>query len=280
MTNPDDEHRDELAALASGVAAHVRRARRRGRRTTDSAAALPAPATTDAGSAAASAPRTAAGSAASTTTAAPAAPAPRSDDAASRTITTAEEVRATAAACQDLESLRAAVASCHACSLCATRTQTVFIDGDGSAGVLFVGEAPGANEDEQGVPFVGRAGKLLTDIITKGMGLDRRRVAIANILKCRPPDNRDPSAEEKRTCTPWLDRQIELLAPRVLIPLGRHATGHILKSDQAMGAMRGRVHELSGGGRVVPTYHPAYLLRSPGQKKACWADIQLAMAEL
>jgi DNA polymerase len=193
---------------------------------------------------------------------------------------TAEDVRVAAAACEDLDALRAAVASCHACDLCSTRTQTVFADGDGSAGVLFIGEAPGAREDEQGVPFVGPAGKLLTDIITKGMGLDRKRVAIANILKCRPPDNRDPSVEEKRTCTPWLDRQIELLAPRVLIPLGRHASNHILGSDQAMGAMRGRVHELDGGVRVVPTYHPAYLLRSPGQKKVCWEDIQLAMAEL
>ncbi|MAE27823.1 MAG: uracil-DNA glycosylase [Planctomycetes bacterium] len=192
--------------------------------------------------------------------------------------TTLEAVRSQAAACQDLDILRAAVATCRACGLCETRTQTVFADGDGSAGILFIGEAPGANEDEQGVPFVGRAGKLLTDIITKGMGLERERVAIANILKCRPPENRDPSTQEKRTCTPWLDRQIELLAPRVVIPLGKHASGHILGSDAAMGAMRGRIHELENGVRVVPTYHPAYLLRSPGQKKACWEDIKLAMS--
>ena len=192
----------------------------------------------------------------------------------------AAEIRAQAAACADLGALRSEVAACRACGLCETRTQTVFMDGPEHARVMFVGEAPGADEDRQGVPFVGPAGQLLTDIITKGMALKRSEVVIANILKCRPPDNRDPSAGEKRTCTPWLDRQIELLAPKVLIPLGKHASGHILSSDAAMGAMRGRVHELENGVRVVPTYHPAYLLRSPGQKKVCWGDIQLAMAEL
>jgi len=191
----------------------------------------------------------------------------------------AEEVRRRAAACETLEELRAAVAECTACALCKTRTQTVFSDGHGTRGVLFVGEAPGENEDRQGVPFVGRAGALLTDIVTKGMGLTREEVYIANILKCRPPANRDPSQEEKRTCSPWLDRQIELVAPKVLVPLGRHASGHLLASDQSMGRMRGRVHE-RGGRKVVPTFHPAYLLRSPQMKKDCWQDIQLAMREL
>ena len=129
------------------------------------------------------------------------------------------------------------------------------------------------------MPFVGRAGALLTDIITKGMGLPREEVYIANVVKCRPPENRDPSAVEKATCTPWLDRQIELVDPAVLIPLGRHAAGHVLQSEASMGALRGRVHA-AGGRKVVPTFHPAYLLRSPSQKKECWADIQLAMAEL
>jgi uracil-DNA glycosylase len=184
-----------------------------------------------------------------------------------------------AAACADLPALEAAVAACEACELCRTRTQTVFADGDGSAGVMFVGEAPGADEDTQGVPFVGRAGKLLTDIITKGMRLDRRRVAIANVLKCRPPGNRDPLKSEKELCTGWLDRQIELIAPRVIIPLGRHASCHLLGTDETMGRMRGRVHRL-GGQKIVPTYHPAFLLRSPDMKKECWKDIQLAMAEL
>jgi DNA polymerase len=191
----------------------------------------------------------------------------------------AVDVRAQAAACGDLATLRARVAACEACGLARTRKQTVFSDGGGSRGVMFVGEAPGADEDAQGVPFVGRAGRLLTDIITKGMGLERYQVTIANVLKCRPPENRDPTPEEKRTCTPWLDRQIELLDPKVLIPLGRHAAMHLLGVEASMGSMRGKVHEVRGR-KLVATYHPAYLLRSPGQKKECWKDIQLAMGEL
>ena len=186
---------------------------------------------------------------------------------------------ALAPGCEDLDALREAVAGCTACGLCEGRTQTVFADGSGSARVMFAGEAPGFHEDRQGVPFVGKAGQLLTDIITKGMGLQRQDVYIANVLKCRPPENRDPSAEEKRLCTPWLDRQIELVDPAVIIPLGRHAANHILNSETSMGRLRGRVHGL-GGRKVVPTYHPAYLLRNPGGKKECWQDIQLAMKEL
>ncbi len=193
----------------------------------------------------------------------------------------ADDVKAQAASCSTLEDLRAAVARCEACDLCRTRTQTVFMDGEGSTGVLFVGEAPGADEDRTGVPFVGRAGQLLTDIITKGMGIPRAGVHIANVLKCRPPDNREPTLEEKLHCTPWLDRQIELCDPKVIIPLGKHAASYILKLKPGtpMGAMRGRVH-LVGQRKIVPTFHPAYLLRSPGEKKECWKDIQLAMAEI
>jgi DNA polymerase len=188
----------------------------------------------------------------------------------------AAQVRATAAACTNLEQLRTAVAACTACGLAKTRTQTVFADGQGSSGVLFVGEAPGADEDRTGVPFVGRAGQLLTDIITKGMGLQRSEVWIANVLKCRPPDNRDPTPAEKATCTPFLDRQIELMRPKVVIPLGRHAAMHLLRIEASMSAMRGRVHERDGL-KIVPTFHPAYLLRSPSEKKECWKDIQRAM---
>jgi len=191
----------------------------------------------------------------------------------------AAENRARAAACTSLEELRAAVASCTACDLCQTRTQTAFADGTGRARAMFIGEGPGFHEDQAGVPFVGRAGALLTDIITKGMGLAREEVYIANVVKCRPPENRDPSAVEKATCTPWLDRQIELVDPAVIVPLGRHAAMHVLGVEASMGAMRARVHP-KGGRQVVPTYHPAYLLRSPGEKKECWKDIQLAMAEL
>ncbi|TDJ67539.1 MAG: uracil-DNA glycosylase [Planctomycetota bacterium] len=186
------------------------------------------------------------------------------------------ELRARAAAAGDLASLRAAVAGCEACELCKTRTQTVFADGTGASGVMFVGEAPGYHEDQQGVPFVGPAGGLLTDIIVKGMGLRRADVVICNVLKCRPPDNRDPSPAEKRLCTGWLDRQIELADPKILIALGRHAAGHLLGSDASMGQMRGRVHHRAGR-PVVATYHPAFLLRSPHMKQACWEDIQLAM---
>ncbi len=188
----------------------------------------------------------------------------------------ADEVRAQAGSAADLDELRRGVAQCRACSLCETRTQTVFQDGEGASGVMFIGEAPGADEDRTGVPFVGRAGQLLTDIITKGMGLPRRDVWIANVLKCRPPDNREPTPVEKATCTPWLDRQVQILAPKILIPLGRHAAMHVLGFNAPMSAMRGRVHEVLGR-PVVPTFHPAYLLRSPGEKKECWKDIQLAM---
>ncbi len=191
--------------------------------------------------------------------------------------------RAVAAACDSLGALREAVARCTACELCQTRRQTVFSDGDGSAGVLFVGEAPGANEDEQGLPFVGAAGQLLSDIIHKGMKLERPRTAIANVLKCRPPGNREPTDQEKALCTPWLDRQIELLAPRVVVALGRHAANHLLgyagAARRPLGSLRGQVHERRGR-KIVVTYHPANLLREPENKKECWKDIQLAMREL
>lgn len=191
----------------------------------------------------------------------------------------AADVLAQARGSRTLEELRARVAVCEACSLCKTRSQTVFQDGQAVRGVMFVGEAPGADEDLTGVPFVGRSGQLLTDIITKGMGIPRAEVAIANVLKCRPPDNRPPTKEETATCTPWLDRQIELIDPKVIIPLGRHAAMHVLQVEATMGAMRQKVHE-AGGRKVVPTYHPSYLLRSPGEKKECWKDIQLAMGVL
>lgn len=175
-----------------------------------------------------------------------------------------------------LDELRACVASCTACELASTRTQTVFGDGSGERRILFVGEAPGEDEDAQGVPFVGRAGALLDDIITKGMGIAREDVYIANVIKCRPPENRDPRPEEKALCSAWLDRQIELLDPLVIIPLGRHAAGYVLGVDAPLGRLRGKVHDHNGR-KVVPTYHPAYLLRSPQEKRKTWADIQLAM---
>jgi DNA polymerase len=242
---PVDEPGAELAELAGALEAHTRRRRALGVRRSSKPAA-----------------RRAGG--------------PRASGAPARS---ADDVKEQAAACATLDELREAVARCEACGLCKTRTQTVFMDGEGSSGVLFVGEAPGADEDRTGVPFVGRAGQLLTDIITKGMGLPRSAVRIANVLKCRPPENREPTGPEKETCTPWLDRQIELTAPKVIVPLGRHAAMHMLKVVASMGTMRGRVHERDGQ-KIIPTFHPAYLLRSPGEKKECWKDIQLVMKEI
>ena len=191
----------------------------------------------------------------------------------------ARENQARAAACTSLGELRTLVAECVACALCRTRTQTVFSDGSEHARVMFIGEAPGESEDRQGVPFVGAAGQLLTDIIQKGMGLPRQEVHIANVLKCRPPENREPAPDEKALCTPYLDRQIELVDPEVLIALGLHAARHLLHTTLSMGRLRGKVH-LWNGRKVIATYHPAFLLRNPGAKKDCWQDIQLAMREL
>lgn len=294
-SQPDEPEHGELADLTRALGAQVRRARARGQRRsprTRAAAATPvrsAPAAPADRPAApvrfsiAAQPHAAPQPASARPAPAPApVPAPRPAVAAAprpaavATNAAAERVRAVAASCQTLDELRAAVSNCTECSLCRTRTQTVFQDGAGASGVLFIGEAPGADEDRTGVPFVGRAGQLLTDIITKGMGLPRADVWIANVLKCRPPDNREPTPAEKTTCTPFLDRQIELMQPRVIIPLGRHAAMHVLGIDAPMGAMRQRVHDVRGR-PVVPTYHPAYLLRSPGEKKECWKDIQLAM---
>jgi len=185
-----------------------------------------------------------------------------------------------AKAATTLDELETSVAQCRACGLCATRTRTVFGDGAKGAKVLFVGEGPGAEEDRTGTPFVGPAGQLLTDIITKGMGLDRAKDAyIANVVKCRPPGNRDPQPLEKATCAPFLERQIELVDPQVIVPLGRHAANHLLGTQTTMGRLRGRVVRRDGRA-IVPTFHPAYLLRTPARKRDCWADIQLAMAEL
>jgi DNA polymerase len=273
-----DEPRRELERLATGLERHVRRrkafgqrsASRSGRGRGSAPSSPPASSTETAMQEFASSSDAASGSSVASSGSSVADSGPARD---------AADVRRQAAAARDLDELRSAVAQCRACSLCQTRTQTVFMDGRGSRRVLFVGEAPGAEEDRRGVPFVGRAGQLLTDIITKGMGIAREEVLIANVLKCRPPDNRDPTTDEKATCTPWLDRQIELTDPAVVIPLGRHAAMHILGTTSSMGAMRGRIHE-RGGRKIVATFHPAYLLRNPADKKECWKDIQLAMGLL
>ncbi|MCH2106695.1 MAG: uracil-DNA glycosylase [Planctomycetes bacterium] len=210
--------------------------------------------------------------------------APRPAERPKREVEGLAAQRELAAKASDLEELRSAVAGCEACGLCETRTQTVFSDGAVSSGVMFIGEAPGADEDAQGLPFVGRAGQFLTRIIEKGMGVKRSEVYIANVLKCRPPDNRDPKFEEKALCTAWLDRQIELVDPKVIVALGRHAAVHLTGKDLSMGRLRGQVHRVAGR-PIVPTYHPSYLIRQEGSsgfvrtKKLVWEDIQLAMAE-
>lgn len=183
----------------------------------------------------------------------------------------------------DWPALRAAVAQCQACGLCASRTQTVFGVGDEQAQWMVVGEAPGENEDKQGEPFVGAAGQLLDRMLAalkltrscEGDAGPAQRVYIANTLKCRPPRNRNPSPEELAQCEPFLVRQIELLKPRIILAMGRFAVQALLRSDEPIGRLRGRVHHYQGVPLVV-TYHPAYLLRSPLDKAKAWEDLCLA----
>jgi DNA polymerase len=178
----------------------------------------------------------------------------------------------------DWEELAGTVRNCRLCGLCETRTQTVFGTGDRSARLMVVGEAPGAEEDRQGEPFVGRAGMLLNSML-RAAGFERADVFVANILKCRPPNNRDPSLEESNRCLPYLRRQIELVGPAAILCVGRIAAQRLLGCEETLGRLRGRVHRL-GEVPVVVTYHPAYLLRSPGEKRKSWADLQLALRVL
>jgi DNA polymerase len=178
----------------------------------------------------------------------------------------------------DWDELAATVRDCRLCGLCERRTQTVFGTGDRKARLMVVGEAPGAEEDRQGEPFVGRAGILLNSML-RAAGFERGEVYIANILKCRPPHNRDPSDEEAGKCLPYLRRQIELVAPDVILCVGRIAAQRLLGTDAPLGRLRGRVHDLDGV-PVVVTYHPAYLLRAPGEKRKSWDDLKLALRAL
>ena len=172
--------------------------------------------------------------------------------------------------------IRAAVASCQKCELHKTRTQTVFGVGSETAQLMIIGEAPGAEEDRRGEPFVGRAGKLLNEML-RAVDLDRQSVFIANILKCRPPGNRDPSVDESRKCRSYLDRQIELINPSLILAVGRIAAQRLLDTDVPLGRMRGQLHHVGAAEiPVVVTYHPAYLLRSPAQKGKAWQDLRMA----
>lgn len=177
-----------------------------------------------------------------------------------------------------LHDLLRETAGCQRCSLAGTRKNIVFGDGNASAKIVFVGEAPGADEDEQGVPFVGRAGQLLTKIIN-AMGLERKEVYICNILKCRPPGNRNPLPDEIRVCEPFLKQQLQIISPQIICALGSFAAKTLLKTETPITALRGRFH-LYEGIKLMPTYHPAYLLRNPPAKKQVWDDVQLIMNEI
>lgn len=170
------------------------------------------------------------------------------------------------------------MADCHLCTLGKTRKNLVFGDGNSHAQIVFVGEAPGADEDEQGLPFVGRAGQLLTDIIVKGMKLERKDVYICNILKCRPPGNRNPQPDEISKCEPFLKKQLQIISPKIICALGTFAAQTLLKTDIPISALRGRFHSYEGI-KLMPTYHPAYLLRNQSAKKPVWEDVQMIMKE-
>ena len=178
-----------------------------------------------------------------------------------------------------LPALRAEIGDCRRCKLAAHRTNLVFGVGDPAARLVFVGEAPGGDEDLRGEPFVGRAGQLLTEIITKGMGQRREDVYIANVIKCRPPGNRNPEPDEVATCEPFLVRQLELIGPEVIVALGKFAAQTLLRTKTPITKLRGQWADYQGI-KVMPTFHPAYLLRNPGDKRLVWADIKAVMNEL
>ena len=190
--------------------------------------------------------------------------------------TATETVASAQVGTMDWSALAQTVSQCQRCALHKTRTQTVFGVGNHDARWVFVGEAPGAEEDRQGEPFVGRAGQLLNAMLF-ALSLQRDEVYIANVLKCRPPENRDPRPEEVEQCEPYLQRQIQLIQPSVIVALGRHAAHSLLKTELALGKLRGTRHDYHGTPLVV-TYHPAYLLRSPREKAKAWVDLKLAQS--
>jgi uracil-DNA glycosylase family 4 len=176
---------------------------------------------------------------------------------------------------KDLEQLALV---CEKCRLAKSRTQVVFGVGNPKADVMFIGEAPGRDEDIQGKPFVGRAGQLLTDII-KAMKLTRDDVYIANVIKCRPPENRNPEPDELEACRPWIRRQVELIQPKVIVTLGRFPLQSLTEKGYSITSVRGQWLEYNGI-KLMPTYHPAYLLRNPAAKKDVWSDMKKVMAAL
>jgi DNA polymerase len=179
----------------------------------------------------------------------------------------------------NLTSIREDIGDCSRCKLATLgRKQVVFGIGNANADLMFVGEAPGADEDDQGVPFVGRAGQLLTKMI-EAMGFGREDVYIANVVKCRPPENRNPEPDEIDSCEPFLFRQIETIKPKVIVALGAFAAKTLLRSQEPISKLRGRVYDYHGA-QLIPTFHPSFLLRSPGQKKYAWDDLKKALSIL
>lgn len=183
------------------------------------------------------------------------------------------------AAASSLAGLTEVIGDCRRCPLAAGRTHIVFGVGNENADLMFVGEGPGRDEDLQGEPFVGRAGQLLTEIIAKGMKLRREDVYIANVVKCRPPQNRNPEFDEIASCIPFLSRQIDIVQPRVIVALGKFAAHTLLQTTTPITRLRGQWHEYRGI-KLMPTLHPAYLLRNPADKRLVWDDIKQVMAEL
>jgi DNA polymerase len=179
----------------------------------------------------------------------------------------------------NLDALRAAIGDCRRCKLWSGRAHLVFGVGNPKARLMFIGEGPGRDEDLQGEPFVGRAGQLLTDIITKGMGLKREDVYIANVVKCRPPENRNPEPDEVSSCEPFLKKQIDLVRPEIIVALGKFAVQTLLQSKIPITRLRGNWHTYHGI-KLMPTFHPAYLLRNPADKKLVWEDIKKVIKEL
>jgi uracil-DNA glycosylase family 4 len=189
------------------------------------------------------------------------------------------DLLAAAAPRETLEAVREDLGDCKRCKLCKTRKTIVFGSGNPHAELVFVGEGPGADEDAQGLPFVGRAGQLLTEMIEKGMKIPRPDVYICNIVKCRPPENRKPEKDEVAACRQFMERQIDAIRPRVICALGATAAETMLEMRESMGKLRGRWFEFRGIPLVV-TYHPAYLLRDPTKKRETWEDLKLILARL
>ena len=204
------------------------------------------------------------------------APAPAMARQQARDVRDVGEAREAREAGLGWDAVRARVAACTRCGLSATRTQTVFGVGSQQADWLIVGEAPGAEEDRRGEPFVGRAGQLLNSML-HAVGLAREQVYIANVLKCRPPGNRDPSPTEAAECLPYLEQQIALLKPKIMLAVGRIAAQNLLHTDKTLGSLRQQVHRFGAASvPLVVTYHPAYLLRTPADKRKAWEDLKFA----